>query len=251
MPVVKPGRRIDAQSRCRMTDQLAPPPAPSTTHTRSGPKQLVTAMGLDSVDALAQRIKISGRPVSSRVLYKWEKRGAPFTSETALLNWLGNHGLPIEKPPPTLDQSLEALRDSVAVSVLAQSAPKAPAEPVFSATNPDGTVLSPRQKHDIAATRDRERATQLKEMDIAERQKVLIHRDVIVDLVRELGHEIIAGLTDLEPRLLRASSDRIPADVRPIVREILRVEITHLRQLLAERFPTILQKAIGTTDETK
>ncbi len=231
-----------------MTTQEPPTTLATTAPPRPGPSELAHALGYTNVEQLADRIQVNGHGVSGRTLYKWFKRGAPFDSEGALRSWITNQGMPVAPALPTLATAMgEVLGQS-----LAQHAPTLPAGQEVGAaatepkvTNPDGTALSPAQEAALAR-RDRDAVqTEKAELELSILKKEHLHQDRAAAALQELAQDVIAGLTDLVPRTLRAVPSTLDADLRQQVREALQRETLHLRNQIITRAPELLKRALG------
>lgn len=210
---------------------------------RPGPKDLARALNLDNIEQLATRITIGGHSVSGRTLYKWFHRGAPFTSEAALVSWAGNQGLPVAPLPPSLSDVIDQTMAQIAPTIPAEQGISAPANAAVAKTLHEG--LSPAGIKALSSSRLTDRQTYRTDLEIATLEKVLMHRDHSVAMLKAFAHETITGLTDLVPRTLRGVPSDIAGDLRQQVREVLQTEITRLRTHLAALAPKLLRQVFG------
>jgi hypothetical protein len=208
---------------------------------RPDPKSLATSLGI-TVTALADRTMINGKAISRRTIYKLFDQGAPFTSEEALRQWLGNNGARVGAVVPSLT---DVVNQTLTAS--AQSAPSAPAGPqtYAPACNADGSVLSPKQQADLAAVRARDSTTYVNQLDIMQRQRVLLHRDAVASAIGGLGTDVISQLSDLPSRLMRRLGDACPAELRPTLRTALAAEILTIRATLVAKVPERLTELLN------
>jgi hypothetical protein len=206
-----------------------------------GPKELAHTMAL-SVEQLAHRFVIHGKPVSRRTLYKWAARHAPFDSEASLRQWIANHGTPLAAVAPTLDQHLDKF--------LAQPAPNTTASRELSEdgkptdTNPDGSAHSPAQLAALAQRDIRILQSEKLTIELAALRKELIPTTAVVGLVSSLAHEVLAGLTDLAPAVLKEIITHVPAEYRPRIRDAITQATATLRETLTTKAPELIQTAI-------
>lgn len=210
---------------------------------RPGPKDLARALNVDNIEQLAARIIIGGHGVSGRTLYKWFHRGAPFTSEAALVSWAGNQGLPVAPVIPSLGEVIDQTMAQIAPTIPAEQGVGAPAKAPAAEKPPEG--WSPSQIKAMSGARLSDRQTYRTDLEIAEMEKVLVHRDRSVAMIKAFAHEILTGLTDLVPRTLRGVPSDIAGDLRQQVREALQTEITRLRTHLADQAPKLLRQVFG------
>jgi hypothetical protein len=223
-----------------MDDPILPAAVPAPTDvpapSRPGPKQLARACGC-SVGELAQRTLVAGRPVNRRTLYRWHDAGAPFTSEADLRRWLANNGAVVAPIEPSISERIDAMMP------VAQSAPSTPAGQRTGATlNPDGTERTTKQLADLAAVDARRVRAERDQIEIDARKRVLIHRDHVVSLVKALALDVVTGLVDLPPQVVRRIGDLMPADHRPTVRQAIDAEVLALRAKLTASVPERLAR---------
>lgn len=206
----------------------APPPRP-------GPKQLARALNC-TVEELAHRTLVDGRGVNRRTLYRWFDAGAPFDSEANLRRWLANNGAVVAPLEPTLAEVV-----ATAVPGMTQNAPTAPAGQEASAPkNKDGTDLTTRQQADLAAIDARRVRAHRDQLEIDEKQRILIHRDAVIKATEHLAMDVLRGLVDLTPKFLRRLGDGIPGEHRPALRAALDIEVAALRAQITKDVPARL-----------
>jgi hypothetical protein len=194
-----------------------------------------------SVEQLAQRFIIHGKPVSRRTLYKWKTRHAPFDSEANLRQWIANHGTPLATPPPTLNQNLEKILEQTAPSTPASRELPSEAKP---AENPDGSAHSPAQLAALAQRDIRLLQSEKLTIELAALRKELIPTVAVVGLVSSLAHEVLAALTDLAPAVLKEIVDHVPAEYRPRIRDAITQATATMRENLTTKAPELIQAAI-------
>lgn len=218
-----------------------PAPRPDVAPLRAGPRQLAHALGM-TVEALANRTLIDGKAVSRRTLYKFFDRGAPFTSEAALRQWLGESGARVGAVLPSLgDVVAQALGES------AQVAPSAPAGQQVTAptANPDGSTFSTKQQAELAAVRARDSTTMLNQMAIEEKAKILLHRNAVAAMLEGFGTDVIAALNELPALLTKRLGDALPIEMRPTLRVALAAELLTVRATITTKVPERLQALLS------
>lgn len=176
--------------------------AAGVAHTRL--LALARELGM-SVSAFAHRLG-----VTRRTLYLWPQRGCPLDSEAAVRAWAAHCRIRL-KPAP--DRFADLL--APAAPVRAEIARMLPAGQEQAAPRGD---LSPQGEvaAETAALR-RLQSTQA-EIDIAEKRRLLIARDLMVRGFGALGVFVAAEVNDLPTLALRQLVDDFPAEHRTAVR---------------------------------
>ena len=226
-----------------MNDPTSTPPQSSVPPT-PGPAELAHALGL-TVAALADRFRMTTRTgrsvdgVNPRTLYRWQRAGAPFTSEDDLRLWLGRQGacMPPKRPP-----SGDPL-----VGALAQFAPSTPAGQENTPRpreNADGSPVTATQEADWASADAKAARARREQIATDLLTRHLVHRDQVYACLNDCAQLMATGLGDLERKWLRRLEDQLGPEQRTAARSALTAEVLDLRASLATTIPARFQRLL-------
>jgi transcriptional regulator with XRE-family HTH domain len=203
-----------------MTTDAATPAESAPRHTQL--RALAQRLGL-TVEAFAERVG-----ASKRTLYKWEEAGCPFDSEEGLRAWAHFHRHRLRPPLPRAD--LADLHGAAAPATPAApttSAPQAGPAAEIAPGNPAGQgggvpTPGPRDRLDERRASLVELQTRKLQAEVDEQDRVLVHRDLMIDGFGALGLAVVSELTGLDAALLAALPADFPAELRDVVRSAAR-----------------------------
>lgn len=228
----------ELEARAGIDPPAAPPPPPKHSKVRA------LAQELDiTVEQLASRFGIS-----LRTIYKWEERGCPFTTIDVVRAWAADSKISLRSAPDAfvdvLPSSAPNDGDSPGARIGTKSAPSTPAGqetiPLGEAEDDEdggtATAASGGAKPTSAAARLADASTILKhrqirmaDIEIARNEDVLILKEDVEELLKEIGSGVIAELRDLPGLTIKGLSDGFPYEHRSEVRKAILASVEEVR----------------------